>query len=105
MATEMRVVIFKGLSKWVAQCLESDIAAQADRLEDLPAKLLKALEAEVEFSKRKGKEAFRRLPQAPDRYFSMWRGAMTLPAERKEWTNVPPHILPKIADGQRSAVP
>lgn len=100
-AIEVRVVFFRGSSKWVAQCLEYDIATQADSLEQLETRLVQALNAEVEFSRRLDKQAFTRLPKAPERYWAMWRGATDFDA--KPWKGIPVHLLPKIARPEVSA--
>ena len=94
---EFRVVVFRGFTKWVAQCLERDIAAQADTLSELPAKLARALAAEIQFSEERGEPAFELLPSAPVRYFAMWEGANEV-ADPGPWTSVPVEILPKLAD-------
>jgi hypothetical protein len=94
---EFRVVVFRGFTKWVAQCLERDIAAQAERLEDLPGRLGQALLAEIEFSEERGEPAFELLPPAPKRFWAMWQGAEDV-SDPKPWANVPLEILPKLAD-------
>ena len=94
---ELRVVVFRGFTKWVAQCLERDIAAQADSLGELPTRLAHALLAEIKFSEERGEPAFKLLPPAPTRYFAMWEGAEDV-EDPTPWAGVPVEILPKLAD-------
>jgi hypothetical protein len=94
---ELRVVVFRGNTKWVAQCLERDIAAQADSLAELPTRLGRALTAEIAFSQERGEPAFEMLPEAPRRYWAMWHGAEEV-TDPEPWSGVPVEILPKLAD-------
>ena len=64
-----RVVIFRGRSQLVAQCLEVDIAAQARTYDELLDRLRRAFEAEIGLSKERNVEPFRLLPPAPKKFF------------------------------------
>ena len=80
-----RVVVFRGQRHWVAQCLEIDLAAQAERLEDLPERLARTFAAEVELARERGVDPFLGLPQAPARYWAMWRGSEPVQEEAAPW--------------------
>jgi hypothetical protein len=69
----VRVLVFRGKQRWVAQCLEFDLAAQADTLDGLWERLQMALEAERTLSASYGREPFKSLPPAPPRYLEMAR--------------------------------
>lgn len=88
---ELRILVFKGRRKWVAQCLEFDIAAQADRREDLRDSFVRAVEAEVEFCGSHDLTPLRRLPQAPPRYFETWDQLQTV-ATAEVWGDMPAYI-------------
>jgi hypothetical protein len=93
MATEraFRVIVFQHGQQWVAQVLERDIAVQAANLRDLPAKLRRALDAEVTLSNEQGVEPFSTLRPAPARYVAMWNGAGRIP-EEETWRDVHPLV-------------
>lgn len=69
----IHAVVFRGRKHWVAQCLEYDIATQSVEPEGILEQLEKALDAEVEFSRRHDLRAFVRLPKAPEPYWQMAR--------------------------------
>ena len=60
---EIRIVVFQDGGKWVGQCLELDIGAQADDVESLLAFLEVAIKID---SKTPGRGP------APKHYFEMW---------------------------------
>ncbi len=68
----IRALVFKGHKAWVAQCLEHDIATQAEKPADILRQLELALEAEVRFCAKYGGVPFERLPKAPQKYWDMW---------------------------------
>lgn len=92
----LHVVVFRGQRHWVAQCLEVDIAAQAERLEDLPDRFARALLADMRLCREREQEPFSGLPQAPARYWAMWKGSEpvneTAPWEQLPGFLVEPHI-------------
>jgi len=94
---EVRVLIFKGRRKWVAQCLEFDVAVQADTREDLRAKFQAAIEAERRFCEERGLTPLTRLPRAPRRYFEIWDALQELSTrsggiDQEPWNDMPPFI-------------
>lgn len=75
---DIRGVIFKDGDKWVGQCLEYDIGAQADTQEDAVRYLDAVIDAEREESVNRHGEPFQGIPPAPGRFFEMWdQGTMT----------------------------
>lgn len=92
----LRVLVFFGRTKWVAQCIEYDIAVQAENSEDLESRFNSALEAERQLSQKMGQEPLRRLPPAPRRYREAWDKALARQQREREkaepWRNIPPFI-------------
>lgn len=70
--TSIRVIIFNDGRHWIAQCLEYDIAAQADDLDTVRSRLLVAVEAEAETSLELMGERFKGIAPAPRAYQEMW---------------------------------
>jgi hypothetical protein len=68
----IRVVVFQDGDKWVAQCLEYDIGAQADDIDTLNERLKVVLKAELKESLARGKAAFADIGPAPQRFHNMW---------------------------------
>jgi hypothetical protein len=58
--------------QWVAQCLEYDIGAQADDLDELRLRLMVAIEAERQESIRRHGAPFAGIKPAPYRYYDIW---------------------------------
>lgn len=93
------VLLFKGNKKWVAQCLEHDIATQAESLQDLLEMLDRALDAEWVFCDERGLEAFTRLPPAPQEYWDRWEETLKRQEEARKqkraavaWEEMPAYI-------------
>ena len=68
----IRVVAFCEADKWVAQCVEYDIGAQADDLDKAKLLFSIALDAEVAESVRRHGRPFEGIPAAPERFEKMW---------------------------------
>lgn len=68
----IRVVFFCEGEKWVAQCLEYDIGAQASDLDTLQTLFSVVLEAEVQESVQRHGRMFEGIPRAPRRFEEMW---------------------------------
>ncbi len=92
----LKVVVFKGQKSWIAQCLDHDIAAQADSPEELPGRFGRALAAEFEFSQQQGVEPLSMLPPAPDRYWAMFYGSMPV-RDRKPWLSLSESVRQLVA--------
>lgn len=89
---DIRVLIFRGRRKWVAQCLEFDIAVQADALEDLEGKFRAALAGEEQYCRERGLTPLTRLPQAPQRYIDTWDALQGVSHEGQPWSGIPPYV-------------
>lgn len=74
-ALRIRAIAFRERSMWCAQCLEHDIAVQAEDVASLSIALRQALADQIEISRDLGGEPFATLPPAPDRYFAMYEAA------------------------------
>ncbi|MFA5957304.1 type II toxin-antitoxin system HicB family antitoxin [Hyphomicrobium sp.] len=68
----INVVAFKEAGGWVAQCLQYDIAAQADTYEDLRRELQEIVISHIIVDAELGREAFSGLPEAPSKFWTMY---------------------------------
>jgi hypothetical protein len=68
----LRVIMFKDETQWVAQCLEHDIGAQGPDVDTLMSRLEVVLKAECKASLEKGEKPFSRIEPAPARFEQMW---------------------------------
>jgi hypothetical protein len=68
----IRTVLFQESGRWVAQCLDVDIAAQAKNEDDLAYELGRIIVSHVVASEHLGVEPFVNLPPAPRRYWDMF---------------------------------
>ena len=59
-------------SWWVSQCLEYDIAAQAETLRDLEREFQRVVVGQIIASMKLGMEPFGSLKRAPARYWKAW---------------------------------
>jgi hypothetical protein len=82
---QIRVLVTKEGDYWVAQCLEYDIGAQARNPNDLPKRLMAALEARRQETLKQYGRAFAGIKRAPDHFFRAWekRNQMFGPTELK----------------------
>ena len=71
----IRAVIFYEGDRWVAQCLDVDIAAQAKDQRDLGYELGRMLVGRIMASEKLGTEPFEGLPPAPKRYWDLFFAA------------------------------
>lgn len=69
---ELRIVIFRERTFWVAQCLDHDIGVQAGDLRELDDRLRIALEAEREESLARFGTPFAGIDPAPKFFQDMW---------------------------------
>jgi hypothetical protein len=69
---QIRVLVFQDSGKWVAQCLEYDIGAEADDIDTLGDRLIVTLKAEVNEAAAKKTPPFAGIGRAPERFFAMW---------------------------------
>ena len=68
----IRVLVIREEGHYVAQCLEYDIGAQADDLDELRVRLMVAVEAERQESIKRHGSPFAGLGPAPYRFYDLW---------------------------------
>ena len=71
--------MFREEGRWVAQCLDVDIAVQAKTEGDLPYELGLTLVGRILAADNLGIDPFDGLPRAPERYWDMFRDARSQP--------------------------
>lgn len=76
MQLEVRVLLLQEEGKWVAQCLEYDVAAQADTLTGVQQAFVKSLASQVCVNLHHGKEPMEDVPAAPAYYLEQFKQAM-----------------------------
>ena len=82
----IRVVVFQDEGKWVGQCLEYDIGAQADTIDDLNDRLQVVLKAELKESLERHGLPFGGIDRAPERFQHMWdRRARSVDVSPAAW--------------------
>ena len=71
---KLRVILFldKATNSWNVQCLEHDIGAQAETIEESLIRLRVTILAEIEESIQMKEKPFARIPKAPDYFFEKW---------------------------------
>lgn len=98
---EVSAVIFQDGDSWCAQCLEYDIVAQADTLNDLQTELQGVLISQFVVSRELGREPFAGIGPAPKRYWNLFEEAKTR-VERDDTPLIMPpeargfHLTPKL---------
>jgi hypothetical protein len=60
---------------WSAQCLEYDMATQANTLSDLYYEIEKMIVGQIVVSRELDLEPFEQLPPAPDKFWKLFAGA------------------------------
>ena len=75
--TTIRAIIFEDGGKWVGQCLEYDIAAQADDLDTLRSRLLATIQAEAMAGVEFHGEPFKGIGPAPQHFHELWERKRT----------------------------
>ena len=82
----IRVVVFWDEGKWVGQCLEYDIGAQADTIDDLNDRLQIVLKAELKESMERHGKPFEGIDKAPERFEHMYdRRARSVDVSPAPW--------------------
>lgn len=69
----LRVLIMREAGTWVAQCLEYNIGAQAEDLDQLQERLTGALRLELLTSMREAGTPFAGIPAAPSHFEDLWQ--------------------------------
>jgi hypothetical protein len=90
---DIRVVVFREGDKYVAQCIEYDIATQAADIDTVLDRLDLTLEAECSISMEQSGEPFAGIAPAPNFFHQLWeKGSLSI--TRK---NVPiDRVIPKL---------
>ena len=68
----IRVVVYEEDGTFFAQCLEYDIMASSNNIDDLNAEIHRAFVNDMCVSHSKYGEFFAKIKPAPDRFFEMW---------------------------------
>lgn len=71
MPNHLRFVVFRESDQWIGQCLEYDIGAQAETLDELRLRLEITVAEEAKDSTVNG-IPFTDVPAAPQAFFDMW---------------------------------
>ena len=74
----INVVVFRQSDRWVAQCIEVNIAVSAERQPDLLRVLTRRIQGQILVDTRKGIEPLSRLGPANPRYSTMLERATPL---------------------------
>jgi hypothetical protein len=91
---EIRAVLFQEIGWWVAQCLEYDIAVQAETEEALLLELERILIGYILVAQKKGRLPFQGMPPAPRRYWKMFELAKPIEMDLPPFPTEPD--LPEI---------
>lgn len=74
-AESLRILVFQEGGIWVGQCVEYDIGAQGRSISEMAKRLVVAIEAEEQISRKRHGEAFRSIPAAPSHVADLWDNA------------------------------
>lgn len=69
---KIHAIVFRSGERWIARCLEYDLATQTRRLEDMPAELQRVLTVQIFASLHWGIVPFTGFKPAPKRYWEMY---------------------------------
>ena len=89
------VLLLREENRWVAQCLEHDIAAQSDTIPGVKRAFAKAFVSQVAVNIRHGKKPLEDVPKAPDFYLDLFKKGERL-ADRKLPKSVIPEVKVKV---------
>ena len=87
----LHVLLLKEEGVWVAQCLEHDIAAQADEREEAVSRLMATIDLHIDADIESGIEPLSKIPAPPEHYWQIFMAKTSHPA---------PDLLPP-SDGSR----
>ena len=93
---ELNVVFYEEGDLWVAQAIEFDIAARADKPSKLPRAFERAVMANLVANQELGRQRLEGIPAAPRRFRELFESAHFNLRERGGQTAPPPGI--KIGD-------
>jgi hypothetical protein len=90
----LRVLIFRSDDRYVAQCLEYDIAAQGETLDEVRYQFEYAVVGRIAAAQELGSDPFD-LPAAPPHFHELWDRSATLEA-REPALDFPAGLLPSL---------
>lgn len=100
-ALKISAILFQEGEVWSAQCLEYDIATQADSLPNLRYELERVIFSHIAASAELGRKPFEGLPPAPRRFWVMFEKSKTrvegddIPFRLPDTLAVPP-LVPSL---------
>ena len=100
-APKIHAIVFRKGELLVAQCLEYDIATQAQDLKALFYEIERILAAHVLVAGKDGAEPFAGIPRAPNRFWAMYKDAAATLAPVQNIT-FPVEHLPQVELRQAS---
>ena len=80
----LRIVVYKEQDKFIAQCVDFDIATQADDFETLKSRMDCLLECEL----RAASDSGQAVDQAPQKFHNMWKQNARLADSANEYKEV-----------------
>ena len=80
----LRIVVYKEQDKFIAQCVDYDIATQADDLETLKSRMDCLIECEISYALESGQA----VDPAPERFHNMWKQNARLADSANEYKEV-----------------
>jgi len=83
---QIRAVLFEEGGAWSAQCLDYDIAAQAETLLDLHDELTRVLVSHVAASIQLGQEPFSAFKPAPQKFWDLYESGLRLESKPVPFT-------------------
>jgi hypothetical protein len=89
---EISVVAFEREGRWIAQCVEYDIAAFSESLPALPEAFSKALFANFCINQNLGRKGLEGVPSAPAQFKQMFESAQLDVSPRNKNFNTPRHL-------------
>jgi hypothetical protein len=98
--------------RWVAQCLEYDIASQGKTLEEMKDRFIQTVQGYIVLALERGVAPFSNLKPAPERYWKEYNQAsefeqtfpVSLPADRfPRSSSIPSQIIPRASTLMRIA--
>ena len=88
----IHVVAYRGEERWIAQCVEFDIAAFADDVNGLEAAFSKALAANLCINQQLGRNLLDGIPAAPNKFRTMFEAARDRVPGKTDGPKASPHL-------------
>lgn len=74
----IRAVVFRRGERWVAQCLDVDLATSADSFEELQERMRSQIQCQMTLDRRRNREPFSTLNRAPQNFWDLLEDARPL---------------------------